>query len=293
MYPNQINRRFLALGIVLLILGLGAGALWDLPIDQAVHSPANLAAILMECFGFYPLYLPLLLLCASLGGDAARPLSLRWGCGLGAAGITGGLLLYSLSHLEKRGVEHSLLWALGVWCVLLALYWILRSMERARTDAWRRRERFVLFWGSVYMVMNLALVNLLKWVWNRTRFDDMLAAGDFSAFTSWLEPFGSGGSSFPSGHTAAACGVFVLVLLCDIWPAWHRRRTVIWAACWAYVAGMAVSRLVMGRHFLSDTVAAAALMSALFWAMTRSRAYQRSLQQLGPAPQDPPGGSDN
>ena len=293
MYPNQINRRFLTLGIVLLILGLAAGALWDLPIDQAVHSPANRAAILMECFGFYPLYLPLLLLCASLSGDAARPAPLRWGCGLGAAGIIGGLLWYSLSHLEKRGVEHSLLWTLGIWCVLLALYGILRSMERTHTDAWRRRERFVLFWGSIYMVMNLALVNLLKWVWDRARFDDMLAAGDFSAFTSWLEPFGNGGSSFPSGHTAAACGVFVLVLLCDVWPAWHRRRTVIWAACWAYVAGMAVSRLVMGRHFLSDTVAAAALMSALFLAMTRCRAYRRSLQQLGPAPQDPLDGPDN
>ena len=105
----------------------------------------------------------------------------------------------------------------------------------------------------------------------------MLAAGDFSRFTSWLQPFGQGGSSFPSGHTASACGIFMLLIVCDVSARFARRRGLVWAVCWAYVAGMALSRMAMGRHFLSDTVMAAGVMAALFLALTHTGAYRKSL----------------
>ena len=45
---------------------------------------------------------------------------------------------------------------------------------------------------------------------------------------------------------------------------WNRRRTLVWALCWAYVAFMALCRLVIGRHYLSDTLAAAFVMLLLY-----------------------------
>ena len=42
-----------------------------------------------------------------------------------------------------------------------------------------------------------------------------------------MQPFGNGGSSFPSGHTAAACSVFILTLACDVCLKWNRRRTPV------------------------------------------------------------------
>lgn len=162
-----------------------------------------------------------------------------------------------------------------------------RAVRRRGTG----RLRFACFWGTVYFILELAVIGLLKLVWARTRFDDMLAAGDFSRFTSWLRPFGQGGTSFPSGHTASACGIFALLIVCDVSVRFARRRGLIWAVCWAYVAGMALSRMVMGRHFLSDTVMAAGVMALLFVALTHMGAYRRSLAATLALTDAPPGGA--
>ena len=65
-------------------------------------------------------------------------------------------------------------------------------------------------------------------------------------------------SSFPSGHTAAAT-VFYGLLACYLvrrvhgWPA----RTAVMAACVLMVMLVALSRMYLGVHYLSDVLAAA------------------------------------
>ena len=136
------------------------------------------------------------------------------------------------------------------------------------------------------LLAGLAAINIIKAVWQRTRFDDMLTAagggfeGAFAQFTSWMQPFGNGGSSFPSGHTAAACSVFILTLACDVCLKWNRRRTLVWALCWAYVAFMALCRLVIGRHYLSDTLAAAFVMLLLYLGMRKTKWYRAGAREL-------------
>lgn len=264
-------------GVVLFAAGMAAGALWDLPLNRAVYAPTFYPAVWMECFGYYPLYLPAVLWLWLT--DARRPALCAAARLLGTVGA-GVLFWVSLGNLTRRGVTGAVWHAAAVWAVLVALGALLARVLARGGPQLRRRLHTAMGWAVVYMVLDNVFINVLKWVWNRTRFDDMLAAGDFGAFTSWLEPFGNGGSSFPSGHTAAACGIFALVLLCDVLPAWHRRRALVWAVCWAYVAGMAASRLMMGRHFLSDTVAAAFVMSLLLCALRASGPYKRSLRRL-------------
>jgi undecaprenyl-diphosphatase len=65
--------------------------------------------------------------------------------------------------------------------------------------------------------------------------------------------------SFPSGHTAAATvfyGLIACFLLSRVkaWPA----RTAIVMACCSMVALVALSRMYLGVHYLSDVLAAAA-----------------------------------
>ena len=54
---------------------------------------------------------------------------------------------------------------------------------------------------------------------------------------------------------------------------------------------MALSRMVMGRHFLSDTVMAAGVMALLFVALTHMGAYRRSLAATLALTDAPPGGA--
>lgn len=67
------------------------------------------------------------------------------------------------------------------------------------------------------------------------------------------------GSSFPSGHTAAAAAYLAIVVVVF----WHTRKR--WVRCIAVVVGalvpviVALSRMYRGMHYLSDTVAGAIL----------------------------------
>ena len=81
-----------------------------------------------------------------------------------------------------------------VWLILALLgVWLARVLRDKEPQICRRLHT-AMGWAVIYMILNNVIIQLLKRVWDRTRFDDMLAAGDFGAFTSWFEPFGNGGS---------------------------------------------------------------------------------------------------
>ena len=101
------------------------------------------------------------------------------------------LALHSFTGLCRRSVPMPALFTCAVWLVL-AVGGALALRCAGSSAARLGRARFVCFWGTVYFAAELIAINLLKLVWARTRFDDMLAAGDFSRFTSWLQPFGQG-----------------------------------------------------------------------------------------------------
>ena len=247
MLKEKTNRWFLALGAALLCAGLGAAALWDLEIDLALYSPGFLPAVLMEAFGWFPQYLPAVVLCVCIALDGARSMPLRAAGGLLAVAGSGILLYMGAHHLVKRGMSGP---SITLWTVLLgglSLGICALALYRSRSGG-RKKLEFVCLWGTV--------------------------------FTSWMQPFGNGGSSFPSGHTAAACSVFILTLACDVCLKWNRRRTLVWALCWAYVAFMALCRLVIGRHYLSDTLAAAFVMLLLYLGMRKTKWYRAGAREL-------------
>ena len=242
-------------------------------------------AVFTEAFGWFPQYLPAVVLCVCIALDGARSMPLRAAGGLLAVAGSGILLYMGAHHLVKRGMSGP---SITLWTVLLgglSLGICALALYRSRSGG-RKKLEFVCLWGTVYLLAGLAAINIIKAVWQRTRFDDMLTAagggfeGAFAQFTSWMQPFGNGGSSFPSGHTAAACSVFILTLACDVCLKWNRRRTLVWALCWAYVAFMALCRLVIGRHYLSDTLAAAFVMLLLYLGMRKTKWYRAGAREL-------------
>ena len=101
-------------GLALFAAGMAAGAVWDLPLDHALYSPASLPAILMEAFGYYPLYLPAagLALCAAADQRIAPP----WRVLCGAAALAGcaALAAHSFSVLRRRGAPVPMLFTCAV-----------------------------------------------------------------------------------------------------------------------------------------------------------------------------------
>lgn len=98
-----------------------------------------------------------------------------------------------------------------------------------------RHRRAALF-AALCFVASAGAVQLLKQFFGRARPDDMLVASDFG--------------SFPSGHTANAATIALVVWL--LFP-----RVWIAAAGALWVLAMALSRTVLSVHWATDTLGGA------------------------------------
>ena len=285
------DQKLLLAGLGLLAaLLLAAAALYDLAIDRALYSPQNPFGIVLEAFCYWPLYLPFVLL-GAVWTFLYRDNPSRHVLGEVLVIVVFYVLFtQSLPNLARRGLLPLSGTALTLAAVVLTFVASVAVISLA--SRWDRpslaRLDFLAKLGIALCVADNLVINLLKVLWTRMRFDDMAAAGDFSAFTPWYR-WGAvaGNTSFPSGHTAAACGVLVLLALPALFDWWKGKELALTCGCYAYIALTALSRLIMGRHYLSDTVAAAVIMTLLYLALTHTRRCRRGLEQalaLPPAP---------
>jgi undecaprenyl-diphosphatase len=124
-----------------------------------------------------------------------------------------------------------------------ATKWLLVVMAvLALVDYWRHRDlnvvAFLAIVGSGVSLLN----NGLKWLVERERPDISQLAG-------------FGGSSFPSGHAAAAAACWAAIALVLTRHSTRRLRIVAAAAAALVAAGVATSRVLLGVHWLTDVIA--------------------------------------
>ena len=128
-------------------------------------------------------------------------------------------------------------------------------MQKLRAAAWI---------GVIVMTAQLLCIEGLKYLWGRVRFRDLLAAGNYDAFTSWLHPNGiNGNKSFPSGHTAGAGMSYLMMLLPLCTDRFKGKERLCFLLPFAYTSLVAFSRLVMGAHYLSDVAMGGAISFSL------------------------------
>lgn len=276
----KLSLAFLATAAVAL---LAVAARWDLALDRALYAPTDPFAIWMEAFCWWPIYLPFVLLGALW---VARPRPAQRAAGAALALLTGAALVgVAVRYLYRRGFGVGFL---GLWGIAGAAALAAGFFAAAKAGPGvRARLSFLAQAGIALCLAETVTINLLKMLWSRMRFDDMLAAGDFGPFTPfWQWGSVAGNTSFPSGHTAAACGVLALLLLPALFRRFAGRQTpLLWlCACWLALTGFA--RMRIGRHFLSDTVAAVVVV-ALVWAiLCATPVFRRGLQRAQRAKRD-------
>lgn len=285
---------FAVLLTLFLAAGLGLAARYDLAVDQALrplwlkglalHEAGKGSvwytwAVAAETLAPWPPYLGLTCLgwclCAA-GMRRPRGRAVRYA--FGAVLLAGSCLAISLSTfsaLQKREALASglpLRIGAGLGAAVLLVLWALyagRPLPQGEAPQGRigsgnllRWTTLSLFWAGM-AAGQLAATQLLKAIWQRTRFDDMMAAGDLSGFTSWLTVPGNGGNSFPSGHTASAGVLLILVVACRLFDSCRDDEAGFLFAGYLFAAAVAFGRMLIGRHYLSDTLAAIAVDSIL------------------------------
>lgn len=262
----------LVLSGVLVLLFI-AGTVWDVRISEMFHNQNSVFGILGAAFGEWPTSLALVLAGGML--VLARNKQRR---ATGLVQVIGGVLLVLLGALmavfmpgRYLDVNAAVLIAMGV-VVVAATFWLSAWFVKQADRGVLIRTAVVLF---LVVVAELILVNVVKVVWDRPRLR-FLAENPDALFQPWYaigndtrdawlaqgiasEEF----KSFPSGHSANGAVLMLMVVLTRLKLAWHRHETLLFWIGALFGLLVAASRIVMGAHFLSDTVAGFSITFAL------------------------------
>ena len=183
------------------------------------------------------------------------------------------LFNYIKRHFPAADGSAAFLWVVIAFLALLCAALTFAAVGRCRDESLRRLFRFSVC-TAVGIITAILLVNALKAPMGRMRYRAMNVVGDFSGFRRWYVPggqpdkawmkatFGTSDAfkSFPSGHTRAAAASFYLIALADcLGVTDKKKRAALWCFAAAFTVAVAVSRIVVGAHFLSDVLVGGAI----------------------------------
>ncbi|MEG2543087.1 MAG: phosphatase PAP2 family protein [Longicatena sp.] len=157
--------------------------------------------------------------------------------------------LYVLKHtlsywMNTKGLMMIILVALIALCILMGCVWIIQKLPQKTFDDtyW-----FFMFMGIV-LLSSMVFTSIIKGTWGRIRYREMKDAAQFCV---WYKPCGIAGSrSFPSGHMTAFSAILCLLPYID--KRNNQQRKIGRISVMVLLILMAISRMIMGAHFLSD-----------------------------------------
>lgn len=253
--------------IILCIAAMAAGAKYDWVITDTLYNPQNMFGMIFEAASWLPVYafIPVLGAC-----NMVRSKNNMTTFTIGAFMLIASCCIFPYSicdHFVARGFMRRVNpYLCGIFGGIMAaaLFLFMRGVKRSVI----RKIQAVCAFGFAYMVSYLGVIFALKVVFGRDRYEDIITGGEY-LFAEWFRPvFFSSGSSFPSGHTAAAMGIVILLLLPFIFRPFKDLKLPLFVFCYVYAFLTAFSRLIMGRHFISDTAAAILIMTIVFIVLT-------------------------
>lgn len=234
---------------ILTAAALIAAVFADLKIDILLNSPENAFAVWFYNTG----EIPCRLICPVAGTALLYCCNNRFARFVGACiSIGGGAYFgyYFAKHffVEENNLAFGIVYGVGFSLVLILAAKFIKIPEHLK-----RPIAVLAIAGIAVMAVQLLAVEGMKYLWGRVRFRDLLAAGSYDAFTPWYVINGiNGNKSFPSGHTAGAAMSFLAMLLPYISKKAYEHRQLCFVLPFIYTCVVAVTRLVMGAHYLSD-----------------------------------------
>ena len=280
-----MNRKIIQNALPFAVIWLAAlifAGFYDLPISLAVADPMSPFGRLLEIVGEVPAILftsfnfSLIAVCLLKRGAQKE----RIIAALSVVGMVGTAYYTSnatLGYIRDWRADLGLGFMSGgmklfVALLLAALFsalflFIAFHIERERL------ERFLTAAAHCVLaaVLTLVIIWAFKLVWGRVRFRQL---EDISMFTPFWHPNGYNGYfSFPSGHTANATVILTLLYYSDHMKQKGRflRPTL---AVWIVI--VALSRVLVGAHYLSDVLCGAAVTAIIVYLCRPSAAKKEA-----------------
>lgn len=262
-YTTFLPRRTLYGAIAAALALIALGSFVDYPLSSALYDASNPFAMFFAAYGAIP---------APLGCVAAGTLFV---CGRsrertipGMLQGAGGLLLLVLGtalacFVPALYLPVSPALPAGIGLVLSAgTVLIVRRLAKGTAPAVVTRVGLAIL---LVILCELLVVNLIKVCWGRPRMRLVVSHPEAYFFPWWRrgtalkEPLMAAGvgadefKSFPSAHTANAATMLLLGLVPCLKPSLQRYRKALVAFGFGWTAVVALSRIMLGAHYLTDT----------------------------------------
>lgn len=248
------NKSFLIVLFLISAILIISGSFFDLSFSEMVFVENQWFSVLMEAICFIPIYLPITLFFFLLSIKSKNTWQ-TWLFVILTALSVSVVVTVGFSYVHKRGIFKWL--SFPVYFPLVFLLFLFLSEKMRRHHMFMKDSVFsglliISIAGIMYLLYELAIVHLLKALAGRPRYSEILMDGTLY-FVPWFDFSGQGGNSFPSGHTAQSCGIMLLLLIPLIFPekAWRRPLYSVISVLWVLIT--AFTRIIVGKHFLSDT----------------------------------------
>ena len=268
-----------ALGAVAVALMVVA-TFFDMKIGNYMYMPENLFGVVLEVGGVSPFYLVIAFAGAvffafsrTLKKSAWNTVRMVFAVIAALGGLT--LFFHQFTKLwfDSRIIYYIVAAAISLPCLALGLW----GLTRLSANTLKKLAIFSLF-AVIALAVSMSIVQGVKTLWGRPRYREMFKADDFSIFSPWYKPyeisFHDSQQSFPSGHTASAGAIMVIAALPEIFTKLKKYEWLLFACGIGFTAAVAVSRIIMGAHFLSD-VTMGAIISIGTYAVVRAIFFKR------------------
>jgi membrane-associated phospholipid phosphatase len=270
MLLSKNEKRFLISGFIALMI---VATFVDLPLTKALYDPTSPFGLFFKHFASFPGTLLGAMCFSVLTVTEPRESKYLW-----FSRVVNGVLMlvfgFSLvdAPLLSMGVNQPFLAIIGVLFVLCVAYLVTRLPKERQA----RLRRYAIV-GAITMVGSMAAANLLKIIWGRARYYTFI--GNDAKFTPWFIPQGFTLSeslkSFPSGHSQFAAVSLLSTLLPDVSETLKGKQRLFLLFSILWIAMVMLSRMILGEHFLSDTLVGVAITVVIF--AGAKRRYLRNL----------------
>lgn len=260
MLLSKNEKRFLILGFLVSML---VASFVDLPLTQALYTPNSPFGLFFKYFASFPGVFLGAMCFGILTITPPRDARLLWANRIGNGSLT--LIFgYALTYtpLISMGFRQPLIGILGTFIVVGLTYQLMTKYPQSKLVKLRKYAIV----GALTMFASMFAINVIKIGWGRERFAAFNQ--DNSLFTPWFIPQGfnlrDSYKSFPSGHSQFAAVTLISTMLPSMFDSLKGKERMFLLISVIWIVLVMLSRLILGDHFLSDTVVGVAITVAIF-----------------------------
>lgn len=254
-------KNFILIMFGLSIMGICIGTTYDYAIDEFLFNVNNGFAIMLEAVCYYPVYIimPIFinLLILKYDNKNIKYIGYFFSTFILFVMIVCGIIFLKERNIYIISFNISIILTLIISVVLqIFMCRILKKVSQST----RKKIFFICIAGLFLMLWKVILISCAKRIVGRARFCNIVKGIGY--YTPWYvinRPYM--GSSFPSGHTGGASGMLLILLIPMLFENMKKYKMIFELTVFLYIIVAAFSRLVLGKHMLSDVSSAVVIMT--------------------------------